>query len=64
MRLWELIRDEGRVIHWYKFACADDTLLYCEVATINDILHKSESLLEEASKWYEGHLLKLNINKT
>ena len=47
-----------------SFAYADDTLLYCEAATINDILHKSQSLLEKASEWYESHLLKLNIDKT
>ena len=48
----------------FSFAYADDTLLYCEAATINDILQKSQSLLEKASKWYKSHLLKLNINKT
>ena len=47
-------------------AYADDTLslTYCEAATIKDILHKSQSLLEEASKWYESYLLKLLIDKT
>ena len=46
------------------FAYADDILVYCEASTNNNILQKSQTLREEASKWYESCLLKLIIDKT
>ena len=47
---------------FYLFA--DDTNIYCESDTVDNVVKKANSELRKVNKWLEANKLSININKT